>query len=313
MIGIYFMNISNMNLNLLVSLDALLTERNVTRAGKKIFITQSAMSNVLKQLRDVFHDALLVPIGRTMQLTDRAKQLHLEIKKFISQAENIFNFKPFDPSRSDRQFIIGMEEYTGFALLPMIYTYLSKHAPNIKLFVKNIPVLQEKHMLESQEIELAIGFSHPDNMLPTHYQDLLFKEKIVCIVGPHHPLAKKKLTLKRYLEAEHVSIAINQTQSPSSIIDLALNKIGYQRQILLKLSHIVPALYTIKNSNLIATVPEGVAKEASQLLNFSIKPCPFSTPEVSFLQTWHPLTNNDAGSDWLRNVIKNVAKSIHTT
>lgn len=299
------MNISRINLNLLVALDALLTERNVTRAGQKLFITQSAMSNVLKQLREVFQDELLVQTGRTMQLTHRAFELQPQIKLWLAQAETIFKPQKFDPKTSQRKFLLGMEEYTNFVLLPELYAYLAQQAPHIELHIKPIPSLENNRLLESPDIELAIGLlPTPDR---TIHHELLFKERTVCLARKNHPLFKKKLTLKNYLAANHVALTGNQTLS-SDLIDETLAKLGHQRHVVLSLSHIVPAMYAVEKSNLIATVVEGVAKEAVRLLNLSIQPCPFPMPHLSFLQAWHPWVDKDSGYQWLRNVVKTIAQ-----
>ena len=302
------MNIAKNNLNHLIALHALLTERNVTRAGEKIFITQSAMSNVLKQLREVFQDELLVMKGRNMQLTLRASELYPKVQQILSQAEHIFMPEAFNPATCHRKFILGMEEYTNFVLLPRLYAYLSQHAPNVEIEVKHVPFFEDNIMLESHKIDLAIGLFQPSEESKHLHHDLLFKERLVCIGRKKHPLFKKRLTLKRYLEAHHVSLTINQ-KKPSMSIDHILHESGHQRRIVLRLPHIVPGLYTIAGSDLIATVPEGVANEAARLLDISIQPCPFTIPPISFLQAWHPSTNSDSGYCWLRKVVKEVAQN----
>lgn len=296
------MNLAKINLNLLVALDALLTERNVTRAGDKLFITQSAMSNVLKQLREVFQDDLLVQTGRTMTATRRALELHPQVKEFLIKAETIFNPKKFDPETSKRLFTLGMEEYAGVVLLPLLYKYLSKNAPGIQLHVKHVPLFQEKEMLNKQEIELFIGLLHKVNEMQGMLHEVLFRERFVCIGAAKNTLLKNKLNLKKYLSAKHLAFHPEEDTTITNV-DHVLANLGYKRSIVMRLSRIVPGLYTINNSDIIATVPEGIAKEAKRLFNLNIQDCPVAIPEAAFVQLWHPWTHLDSGCQWLREVI----------
>lgn len=301
------MNIKNINLNLLVALDLLLTEKNVTRAGEKLFVSQSAMSNILKQLREIFNDELLIMKGRNMQLTSRAQELYPQIKQFILQAESILLPNDFDPKTCQHKFVLGMEEYTNFILLPDLYAYLNQQAPRISIEVKHIPYFDNKSKLESHEIEMAIGLSHITEESSTLYHECLFKERLVCIAHKKNKIFNKRLTLKKYLQADHVSLSLNQ-KSLALIIDQTLTQMGYSRNIALKLEHIVPALYAIEKSNLIATVPEGIALEASRLLDLKIQPCPFALQPISFALSWHPRTESSKSHQWLRNIIKHIAQ-----
>ena len=310
MLGIYKMNISRINLNLLVALDALLSESNVSRAADKLFVTQSAMSNILKQLRKLFHDDLLVKNGRSMILTVRAEELRPQLKQFLMHVESIIQNHPFDPKTSTRLFVIGMEEYAAIILLPALYAYLSQHAPHIKVHIKNIPLFAEQAMLEEKEVELAIGLIHHSVKSFSLPCDILFREKIVCIGKPKHPLFKKKISIKDYLAAQHVSFMPIDNNTPH-IVDHVLNEMGYQRNVALRVSHIMPAIYTLEKSDLIATVPESIAKEISSLMNFSVQDCALNFPESVLAQMWHPWTQADSGCIWLRKVVKDIAQSLH--
>jgi DNA-binding transcriptional LysR family regulator len=308
--GIYYMNMSRINLNLLVALDALLDESNVTRAANKLFITQSAMSNLLKQLRRLFGDELLVQNGRSMILTLRAETLRPELKQLLAHAENIIQGQTFYPATSTRLFTIGMEEYAAFVLLPPLFTYLNTHAPHITLHVKNIPIFAEKSLLENKEVELAIGLLH-EAMPESLSYEILFREKIVCIARPAHPLFAKKLTLKSYLTAQHVSFLPTDNKTPH-IVDHVLKEMGHERHVALRVSHIIPAIYTLAKCDLVATVPGSIAIEAAELLNYVVQPCPFVLPETIFAQMWHPWTKTDGGNMWLRNVVKMIAQALNT-
>lgn len=299
------MNLSKLNLNLLVALDALLNEQSVTKASKKCFITQAAMSNVLKQLRDIFQDPLLLQKGRNMVLSPRAQLLYPAVKKCLAQANTIFNPPAFDPKTSERRFILAIDEFTDFLLLPKLYKYIEQHAPNIELQIKHILPSNERMILDSNDIDLAICFLQQYENLKDITYEVLFREKMVCVATQHHPLFKNKLTLEKYLSAKHLALIPKNHYTPH-LVDYILHTLGHQRKIMLRTTNIVPALYTMLNSQLIATIPEGLAKEAKRLFNASIQPCPFEIPDATFVQAWHPWTKLDSGCQWLRSVVTEI-------
>ena len=296
------MNMSKINLNLLVALDALLEECNVSKAAEKLFVTQSAMSNTLKQLRELFDNELLIRKGRQLVLTHKAESLRPQIKNFLLEAQLIFEHKPFDPNVSQRVFTIAMEEYAAITILPELYAYLEVHAPNIRLHVKPMPLFAEKAMLEDTDVELAIGLLH--HALKPKYlaYEVLMSEKMVCIGRPNHPLLRKKVSLKTYLSASHVSF-MPLNKSIPHIVDQVLEEKGLKRDVKLRVSHIMAAIYSVAKSDLIATAPVSVAKEVAELFNFSVQHCGLDFPLVVLAQMWHPWAENDRECRWLRETV----------
>ncbi len=303
------MNLSRINLNLLVALNALVEEKSVTRAGKKLFITQAAMSNVLKQLRTLFNDPLLVQVGKTMVPTRYAESIQPIVKVWLAQANAIFNPLPFDAASSTRKFTLAIDEFTDFLLLPTLYNYIEKHAPAIELSIKHILPTNEKIILESNDIDLAIfSSSHFEHLKNASYE-ILFREKMVCLGKKNHPLFKSTLTLKKYLSAKHIGLILKNNNT-SHLVDAVLQNLGYQRNIALRTTNIVPALYTVLNSHLIATIPESLATEAARLFKAKIKPCPFIIPPITFVQAWHAFTELDEGCLWLRKTVRQLTSKI---
>ena len=304
------MNISRLNLNLLLALDALLTEGSVTRAAEKTFITQSAMSNALHQLREIFQDELLIRDGKKMILTARAQQLAPQLHQVLMQIEQVLSEQNFNPATSERTFTIGMTEYTNFLLLPILYKIVRQQAPGVKLQVKHITLFSEAVLLEQNEIELGIGMlREPITVL----FDKLFSDRIVCVAGVNHPLMqKKKLTLEDYLAANHLCFMVQSVSYPY-ITDTILANLGYSRNVVLRVPHIIPALYTSAANDLLVTVAEGIAIHAQSKIELAVREPPFAIPQVTFAQMWHPRSENDSGICWLRNVIKAVAKQLNLT
>lgn len=303
------MHLSQINLNLLVILDALLTECHVTRAAKKVFLSQSAVSCSLNQLRDLFQDDLLVREGQKMTLTLRAQALLPQVKQTIQQIEWMLGqHQHFDPATSDRVFTIGMTEYADFVLLPQLYAHLHTAAPHIKLIVKHLIPMGTEKVFETGEIDLGVGMRYD---LPHLVNQVLFKERMVCLARKDHPLFKKRMTLSTYNKAKHIDFTLRE-QHFFGISNEELSKMGVDRSVYLVASHIVPALHALASSDLIATVQEGMFKQASRWFHLVFQAPPFTLPSVTFAQIWHKRFQNDAGHQWLRGIIKEIAEKIYS-
>lgn len=299
------MNIHKLNLNLLIALDALLTERNITRAGNKLFITQPAMSNALRQLREIFQDALLARKGNDLVLTPKAQELLPQVKNLLELATKIFTNQQFEPSTSNRIFKIGMTEYADLILMPSLYKCLAESAPHARLEIKHLNLFQEEKMIESQEIELGLGLFCEQPKLFSFPHDILFKDRFVCVATAKHPLFQKELTLENYLQASHVCFAVYD-KTASFVTDSVFKNSGHVRNVTLRVPLLWSALQTIEQSQLIATIPERIAYEATRTLKLTMKTPPLEFPEPIFTQLWHPKYENDAGHRWLRSLIKKI-------
>lgn len=302
------MNIHRMNLNLLIALDALLTERHVSRAAQKIFITQPAMSNSLIQLRELFKDKLLVRDGKNMIPTSLALELAPKIKQIIQQIEEtLAKPKVFDPATSERKFRIAMSDYMEFILLPLISEKLVEYAPNISLKIVHANMLDDPNIFVANNIDIGIGvvtFRPP----PFIHSDVLFIEEAICAARAGHP-AMKKLTLKAYNEAKHLAIAY-QDDSVLALTDSALKEIASSRTISLAIPHMLSAMHVLAKTSLLATVPKRMALTLQKQLNLVVQKPPFSVPSVTITQAWHSRFDNDAGHRWLRNLINEVGQKI---
>lgn len=298
------MNLSRINLNLLVALDALLTERSVTKAGERIFLTQSAMSVALRQLRELFEDELLERKGNELFLTTLAKELAPQLKKTLEEIQKLTQRNIFDPKASRRSFTIGLTEYSAFILLPNLYQYLKKHAPNIQLNAIPLTLFGEKELLDKDEVDLAIGFMREHSGLES---ELIFKDYMVCASRRDNILMQSPISLETYLEAKHLCFTVKDN---IDLADVVLANMGLHRKVSLRVSHVISALYILAGSDLLVTLPKGVIQEANKILPFAMQPPPFPLPPISFVQLWHPRLTDDDGHRWMRQAIKQVSKKI---
>lgn len=304
------MDLYRINLNLLIALDILLEEPNVTLAAKKIHITQAAMSNNLNRCRKIFHDKLLIREKNQMNLTSFAKELQPRLRRVLHELGGIvMSSQKFNPKTSKRLFKIGMSDYMSGMILPKLTKILEKKAPDIKISVVSTSHLNSITSFERGEYDLAIG--KVANLKNPVKKQLLYADEAVCILNTKHSVANKnKITLKDYLSQKHVSVrAIHQTLSP--VIDQTLSKMGHQRDTEMSLPYMLPVFAVIENSNhLIATILKSIAILHKKNYDYVIKPLPFKIPSIEYYLAWHQQFDDDLGHAWLRTQLIDIGKSL---
>lgn len=304
------MDLYRVNLNLLVALDILLQEKNVTAASKKIFLTQSAMSNNLQQLRTIFKDELLMREKNGMALTGYAKELQPQLHRVLLELGCLVtNCRRFDPQTSTRVFKIGLSDYLSALILPKLIERLQNTAPNIKIRVVSAYHFDSTEPFEKEEYDLAIGKIFQLSS-PVQTQ-LLFKDTAVCIINPWHPLAKKKkISLKDYLSYQHIAVCAANSHFPP-IIEQSLAQLSVQRNIQVSLPFVVSIFAMIECSkNLIATIMKTTALRFQKKHRYVIHPLPFTIPNIEFYLAWHKRFDNDAGHQWLRQQVIDVGRTV---
>ncbi|MDF2939713.1 MAG: pcpR [Gammaproteobacteria bacterium] len=297
------MDLYRLNLNLLVALDKLFAEKSVTQAAKKLSITQAAMSNNLQQLREIFKDELLTREKNKMVLTSYACELQPKLHQVLEQMRCLVTSgQQFVPNTSQRIFRIGMSDYMASLVLPKVLDRLEKQAPGIKIIAVSIDQLGDLQTLEGGWYDFVLG----KPLLNQNFarKQILFKEKVVCILNPDHPLAiKEKLNLKDYLAYPHAAIRI-ENPNVQMLVDSALLKLGVQRDVKIGLPFIVPIFQIIdKSKTLIGTMVESVANLYQDKYKFITRPIPFEMPDIEYYLMWHQRYDNDMGHRWLRQQI----------
>lgn len=299
------MNISKINLNLLLSFDALLAERNVTKAGEKLFITQSAMSNALNQLREIFQDELFIRGGTSMVPTQKALELQPHIAQFVRSTKQIFEAgESFDPATSERVFKLGMSDIMEFSLLPYIIERIQRQAPHVQLQIEHMNSLEDEVPFLYHNVELGITISL--NMHSALNHDCLFTVAGVVVARKNHPLLQHHdITLDQFLAAKHIRVQYLKDWHYTNV-DKTLKKMGYKRHVVLNMPHVFPAFAALQRSDLICTMPDLLSQDLAKKFNIKTQPLPFEVPKVHIVQGWHKQNENDAGLIWLRQVIKQI-------
>ena len=294
------------NLNLLAAFDALLEERNVTRAARKMGVTQSAMSNSLAQLRGLFDDPLFRRTPRGIEPTPRALELGEPIRRGLGLFDRALTPRSFDPRNESRVFVLATSDYVEFVLLPPLLKRLAREAPNVRLEVRPWGLHQVPKTLQSGEVDLMIGFY---NEVPAHHSEtLLFDEHYVCIARKGHPGLGRKPTLKSWLAQKHVLVS-QQAGSPGTV-DRALAARDLKRTIGARVSHFLLVPTLVARTDLVAAVNARVATVFAESLGLRVFPPPLPLPKGRIGQVWHEQLEHDPAQRWFRKLIAEECRNL---
>lgn len=292
-------NMRNVNLNLLLVFDALMREKNVSRAGDKIGLSQPGMSYSLKQLRNLFNDPLFLKTQQGMVPTDTAKHIYGHIKEALFIINEAIDYEyEFNPETADFNFRIGLSDYAAFILLPKVYKAISKLAPNVRLSIHNLNSPENAYLLEDDKIDLAISVY---DKTPQKLECVeLFREHFVCLYD-NNVLGKKKITLKTFVQHPH--LLIDFRADPPSSVTKALAKQSLVRQIAITIPYTTATGSIIQNSNLITVVPNQIAQSLSTQYNLATSTLPVKIPDSGVYLIWHKRYHNKPEQKWLREKI----------
>lgn len=289
------------DLGLLIALEALLAERHVTRASKRLGITQSAASQRLARLREFFEDPLLLPGRPRMVLTPRAQALAEPLSRALAALRAAVRVgAPFDGSTSTRHFVLLGNDVLEAYGVPRLFPMLAREAPRVTIQIDRVDA-DFAQRLERGTADLAFA---PDGMV-THASLRrlpLPAEPFIVLVRAKHPLAAERLTLARYLAAEHLLIAPRGL--PGSLVDAALERVGKRRRVALRIQHFSAAPFVLKTTDLVLTCPAFVAAMAQGVVPLRRLKLPLALPDDRSSIVWHERSHADAGHVWLRERIR---------
>jgi DNA-binding transcriptional LysR family regulator len=303
MVFMHPVHLRNIDLNLLAPLQALLEERNVTRAAKRINLSQSAMSRALERLRELLGDDLLVRTEGKYQLTPRGSALFEELASLVPRLEQFWASEAFSPATTQGRIRLAMTDYAATVLLPYLTAECERTAPGLTL---EITPWCERSYEELSAATIDLVFS-PLAVPGLFRVETLFEEEFVCLIGEQHPFKQKTLSLKRYLSSRHLSVETQPKQQ--NLIDRPLAESGLRRRITLHLPYLLPALRTLENTELILTTPSRLAKEAIGHYRIRQIKAPPEIPTFRYSIIWHPRLERDPLHFWFRNLVRTSAKA----
>ncbi len=297
-------SVATPDLNLFVILDALLEERSVTGAARRLGVTPSAVSHTLRRLRAELGDPLLVRTAGGMSPTVRAEELRGPIRRGLEMIGDAVRVGGrFDPRTASRCFTFATSDLLGLVLLPVLWERLAKAAPRVDLRIG--PIFRDvERTLESGAAEIVLSGATAPIDTPGLFRQRLFEERLVCLARVDHPGVRDPLTLDEFCALTHALVA---PRGGPGIVDQALERLGRSRRIAVRLPHFLVAPFLIAKSDLVLTVGESVARAFAQSLPLRVVAPPIELPATTYWQIWHERSQRDAGHVWLR---AQVAKAV---
>ena len=291
------------DLNLLVLFEALVTERHVSRAAEKVFLSQSAMSHALNRLREQLDDPLLIRTEKGLQPTARALDMLPEVRAALRQIERaLAPPTQFDPTTSDRLFTVACTDYFEAVIVPELISHLRKVAPQITVEVEVITEDASQNDLENRSVDLVVGMDATD-IVPHHLVvEPWVTEKLVCLLGQQEHPGTYQLSLEDYVKLPHV-VFFDQTGDNASTIDHWLKERELSRHHIARTMNYMAAAKIVARTDAVATLPYHMARLFSQLFPVNIVTPPENMPAIEMTMIHHPLFSNDPALIWLKQQI----------
>lgn len=297
------MDLHGIDLNLLVAFDALMAERSVTRAGKRIGRTQPAMSAALSRLRALFNDELFVRGAAGLQPTQRANELAEPLSRALTEISRTLDFtQRFEPATSSQAFKLALSDHPAFVLLPLLTAALREQAPKVTLRINAFTHRDDAvSLLDAGDADLTIGVPPRQPVGGRILSQPLFAERFVCIMRRGHPAASRPLDLPTFLSLSHLLVSPEGERFGQ--VDAALAATGQRRRIALTLPQMYAAPTLVARSDMIATLMEGVVMASACRGELLVLPPPIELAPVSFVMSWHRRNDAHPVQRWLRETL----------
>jgi DNA-binding transcriptional LysR family regulator len=297
-------NLSAIDLNLLVVLHAVLDERSATRAARRLGVTQSAVSNALARLRDLFSDPLVVRHARGLTPTPRAQALAPKLAVLLGElGAMIGSDASFDARTSTREFTLACADYYGAVVLPPLIELVRARAPLARLRLVSLEQLVRGGGL-ADDVDVHVG--RPPELLAGCTAQALFHEQFVCITRRGPRPSAKRMTLREYREAAHVRVQVlDNVRDP---IDVALAKQGVIRNVALTVPHFSLAPLVVLRTGYVATLSARLAEVYASFLPLELRAPPLRMAAVPVQMVWHRRTDQDAGARFFRSLVVDASK-----
>ena len=308
-------NFRTLDLNLLRVFDQVMTERNLTRAARKLALTQPAVSNALNRLRDALGDKLVVRSGYGVEPTPRALALWPAIADALRQMETSLAPADFVASEAANIFVLAMADATAAELMPGLVEIIEHDAPGVSMRVLPLNTRDPRPLLEQGQLDLAVGYfpvvlaelsaQAQGGVAPFEHQRL-FQGEYVCVMRKGNPLARGAMTLDRYCDAHHLLVSFSGR--PIGPVDRALAAVDRKRRIVLTVNQFFTAGRVVANSNLLTVLPRHFVNVTGIAHELVLRPLPFDVPPVHVDSLWHRRQAQRSDHAWLRLAVAAAAR-----
>lgn len=290
-------HLAGVDLNLLPLLSALLAERQLTRAARRVGLSQPAASRALARLRILLDDPLLVRTGASYTLTPRAEALREPVRRAVASVEAALAPQAaFEPANAERVLRVYADDYTSLVVLTPLIALLAERAPRMQLEV--LPA-RSNALERLQRAEIDCCFTAATARVPRGLElDRLGDDGFVCMVSKKHPFARRAPDLPAFLRARHALIAPSGQRG--GFVDDALKQVGERRHVSLLLPHFLVMPFAVASSDLVVTVAERLARVFAGQLPVAIFAPPIELPRFTIAGYWHERAADDPALVWLR-------------
>ena len=295
-----------LDMNLLVALDALLETGSVGGAAHRMHVSSPAMSRTLDRIRHMTGDAIMVRAGRSMLPTPYAASIREEVHAIVTRAQAVLaQQRNVDPVHIERTFTVQCHDALACSLGQRLLGSLRKTAPRVTLRLM-AEAVEDAPSLRQHEVDLHIGAATPTQTDVMHA--VLGHDTLTVAMRTGHPLARRRLTEERYADAQHIIVSRRgRLRDP---VDDALSALSLTRDVVASAPTAAAALCMASRSNLLVVVPSRGCAEMVEALGLRAVPLPLSVPLLPVISTWHARHNGDRAHAWLREEVQNVVKSL---
>jgi LysR family nod box-dependent transcriptional activator len=302
------MQLHHLDLNLLIALDALLTDCNITAAGRRVHLTQSAMSGALSRLREFFGDELLTPVGRKMIRTTLGERLAEPVRAILLKIQETLALVPtFDPLQSRRRFSMMMSDYVSTVLMPPVLARIEREAPHVEIEVLSNDFSHPLEILERADVDFIIM---PSMYLhKSHPSSVVFDDDYVCVAWEGNNQVRESLTVEQYFAMGHISVQFGRSNAPMA--DNFINsQFGKRRRVEVIAMNFNALIQYVVGTNRLAIVHRRLANYYAAHHPIRLLEPPFEIPRITESMQWHNCFDGDPGSRWLRDTILAVANEV---
>ncbi len=302
------LNLRTFDLNLLKVFDVVMAERNLTRAAQELALTQPAVSNALRRLRQALGDEVLVRQGRSLQPTPKALELWPEIRATLQHLQTTLAPRVFVPGTAQNSFVLTMADATAAELMVGLVSTLSQQAPGVSLRTAPLTTRDPRRLLEDGLADLAIG--HFPSVIaeldaqaqtgasPAFFHQRLFASDYVCVMRHGHPLASSPLTLDAYCHAQHMLVSFSGRAF--GLIDEALARLNRSRRVMLTVNQFFTTVKVVAQSDLLTVLPRHFLNVTGFEAQLVVRELPFAVPPIEVDALWSRRHAQDDAHVWLR-------------
>ncbi len=296
--NIDYTNLRQLDLNLLIALDVLITEASVTKAAEKLNMSQSAMSHALKRLRTILKDDILIRTSREMEVTPYARQISDRIHQILTEIESTLLSKPtFDPATAQETFRIAASDYVEATIGINLIQRLTTQAPGIRIRITNLDKETVMDALDDNRVDLIINARLP--LKSWHVEQNLYREKFVCVVRSND--AFTELSVEDYIRRSHLLVSMRDDFQ--GLGDEILERQQQSRQVIWSTPHFMAIPFLLANSDCVALLPRRMAQQCAKAMNLKLLPPPIKMEGFTVSMIWHQRNTNRLQHQWLRDQI----------